>query len=278
MIRNAFIAMGIAALVGCSGPSEPSVSEEFGPGEKTEAVSEVLNRIEVGGATIEFTRVEGAAEPAFLLIEKAPVELRWGAVDRVMAVKEELTLLEQFYALAPADATPHPALVEFHELQTAALGRADTAIHHPELGPDPVLEKTTIADCAFTVFPSSEDPWFDKFQRGPASSSAICTTSAVLCDRFTTQDMVVGTCALGADGGEFGSTHWGYGFRSEGERDFTHVDGGSLSSNLKTRVYWEGSFSAGADRSRMLSIDNTVSSGSLTVSVHSATRIGPVVP
>jgi hypothetical protein len=162
-------------------------------------------------------------------------------------------------------------------VQTAALGRADNAIQRPELGPDPVFDKDTIADCAIKVFPTSEETWLNKAQRGPSTALSICTVSAVLCNQFTARHMVVGTCALGTTG-QFGLTNWGYGFRSEGDRNFNHVNGGSMGVNTKVRVYWQGQFAAGAEKARMLSIDNTVAVGSLTVSVHSATRLNAIVP
>jgi hypothetical protein len=274
--RSAFVVLGAVTLAACSGPAELSVSEEAGLEDKLEVVPEVLNRLQVGEETIEFARVDDAGESAFLLIDKGPIHVRWGALDRVLTVGEELTVLEQFFALAPEHEIPHPALVEFHELQTAALGRADAAIHRPELGPDPVLEKTNIAGCKASIFPASENPWFDVAQRGPSTSEVICTMGG-LCNQFTRAEMVVGTCALGADG-QFGGATWGYGYKSQNERDFHHAAGGLLGVNQKVRVYWQGAFGAGADNARMLSIDSTVIAGSLTVSVHSATRVGPIVP
>ncbi|HEY3493450.1 MAG TPA: hypothetical protein VGK73_02140, partial [Polyangiaceae bacterium] len=241
-----------------------------------QVVPEVLNRFTIGDEAIEFSRVEDEdGTPGYVIVQQAPSNLTSGLFDRVLNVEEDLTLLEKFYAIAPEHEAPNPALVELHTQQVRALGRADAGIRRIALGPAPLVDKDAVSTCVANVFPSSEAPWSNVLSRGPGNILSVCTLAATACNQYTTMAMVGGSCTQGTAG----TASPGYSYKSQGGSWRTVVLSTNMRVNQKIRVYWESSLPT-VSKPRVLQMSNSVLTGvgNMTVTVHSATRVGPIVP
>lgn len=106
---------------------------------------EVLNEFEAGTDHVSFLRLGGAEEKSGFMVQfSRSAAYPKGTLDLLLEREQELTLLETFEALAPADLEPHSALVEAHMIQGEA--RGDTSLRRIEFNVDQRIEKS-IASC-----------------------------------------------------------------------------------------------------------------------------------
>jgi hypothetical protein len=68
-------------------------------------------------------------------------------VFQLLQQNGELTSLELYLAMAPKEAAVPSRLIEAHDIEASALGRADTAVRNVIIDPNAVVEKGTLTNC-----------------------------------------------------------------------------------------------------------------------------------
>jgi len=131
-----------------------SAADETGSGqgaESAEAPSEaseglVLNELSVAGETLQFLEYNmDGANPLFTLRAQGSAYVKQDLLTRLEAEVGELTLLETFYAIAPAGATPHADLERYHLEEVVALQRPDASVRRVTFDVDRPVEKSATA-------------------------------------------------------------------------------------------------------------------------------------
>ncbi len=151
LTRLSWVIVGLA-VAGCGGAEAQTGGTDtelsVGPAPAAENVikaqPETLNEFVTAGETFQFLRVPGESPTYLLGFEHSSTSE--GLAETLLGEHPDLTLLEMFYALAPADATPHPDLVAFHAIQTKILGRTDTSVRRVDFNVNRVSARSA-ADC-----------------------------------------------------------------------------------------------------------------------------------
>lgn len=204
-ITRFITAFASVAVLACSAADETAPGELSGTDQSPSEVTEgqILHELTVAGESIQF--LEYAAEgdsPSFMLHDTASAYVKQSLLERLQAEAGELTLLETFYALAPAGAKAHPDLERFHAEQVAALGRVDSSVHRVAFDVNQPVEKS-ISGCdnwaAANAFPG--DPWDSAANNSVnmpngGNLGRLCRAVNGLpgCDKLTIQGQFVGAC------------------------------------------------------------------------------------
>lgn len=190
-----------ATVIGCSAAEDPSIASNDSPAETTEG--QVLNEITVAGETIQFLEYQSDGDrPVFILHNTASAYVKQTILDRLESEVGALTLLETFFALAPAGTAPHADLERLHAEQVAALGRADASVKRVAFDVNAPVEKSA-AGCDnwanLNAFPGN--PWDSQFNNNAnmpngGNVGRLCRAMNGLpaCDRLSTQGQLVGMC------------------------------------------------------------------------------------
>lgn len=194
------LALAACACGDAGDPHDPAFEGSDGV-EPMRVQEDVLAEINVGNQTVKFLQLGEGEEAALILTTSGNID-EGNVVDSLRAAAGELTLLEIFQALAPADQEPPPALVHAHADEVIALGRDGDQIRVVEKAQTPPPGVSPCADSLHFPAPFVWSPAFGT--AAPGGIHYLCTGAPIqtgggdpqstACTHFTTSRQRVGIC------------------------------------------------------------------------------------